>query len=399
MKLKSTFKVLTSNTLSSDDFKVLILLYQPLIGYLAYALYQVLYNLVNRQNYQSQTLTHQFLTDLLNERLDQIKEAKEKLEALNLLETYKDQDDYVYVVKSPLTPRGFLKDTILGQFLLSEIGEKNFQMITEHFKIQKLDLSSYEPTTKQFDDVFKFEPMENYKDEALYYGKKTNGGAKITYHLNYDAFVEQLPDRVKKPILMNWKTEDTIQKLYFVYQFTMEEMVDVYLSAVKPSGDIDLANLAFKAQSFYMNKKKELPVASETKLDDDKLKSIQYLKTVSPMKIIENYANPKSNYQLMATDTVLELLSRKQVEVGIINVLLMHILKYKEGILPHVSYLEKVLETWFKQGIATTEDAFELVLRGDFEKGTTTTKGSKKKKQNPKWVDEYLQELKEWGGE
>ena len=77
----------------------------------------------------------------------------------------------------------------------------------------------------------------------------------------------------------------------------------------------------------------------------------------------------------------------------------MHILKYKEGILPHVSYLEKVLETWFKQGIATTEDAFELVLRGDFEKGTTTTKGSKKKKQNPKWVDEYLQELKEWGGE
>ena len=54
-----------------------------------------------------------------------------------------------------------------------------------------------------------------------------------------------------------------------------------------------------------MNKKKELPVASETKLDDDKLKSIQYLKTVSPMKIIENYANPKSNYQLMATDTVL----------------------------------------------------------------------------------------------
>src|SRR5690606_27758728 len=111
----------------------------------------------------------------------------------------------------------------------------------------------------------------------------------ITYHLNYDAFIEHLPDRVKKPVLMNWKTEDTIQKLVFVYQFTLEEMVDVYLKTVQPNGDIDLSQLAFKAQSFYMNKKKDLPVVSETKLDDEKNTVLHYLKTVSPLRIIENY--------------------------------------------------------------------------------------------------------------
>src|SRR5690606_37811172 len=119
--------------------------------------------------------------------------------------------------------------------------------------------------------------------------------------------------------------------------------------------------------------------------------TIHYLKTVSPLRIIENYA--RLDYQLMATDTVLELLSRNQVESGIINVLLLHILKFKEGELPHISYLEKVLETWFKQGIRTTEDAYELVLKRQEE--VETKKVSKKKKQNPKWVDEYLEELKE----
>ena len=396
MKLRSTFKVLTSNTLSSDDFKVLVLLYQPLMGYLAYTLYQALYNLVNRQNYQSVALTHQFLSDLLNEKLEQITEAKNKLEALNLLETYEDSDNRIYVLKSPLTPRGFLKDTVLGQFLLTEIGQKNFAAITEHFKLEKIDLSQHQIISKQFDDVFKFVPMDHYKDDSTYYGKKTNGGAKITYHLNYDAFVEHLPDRVKKPVLMSFKTEDTIQKLVFVYQFTLDEMVDVYLKTVQPNGDIDLSQLAFKAQSYYVNKKKELPVVSETKQDDEKNITIHYLKTVSPMRIIENYA--KLDYQLMATDTVLELLSRNQAESGIINVLLLHILKYKEGELPHISYLEKVLETWFKKGIRTTEDAYELVLKRQ-EEEVKTKKVSKKKKQNPKWVDEYLEELKEWGGE
>src|SRR5690606_25800124 len=174
-------------------------------------------------------------------------------------------DNRIYVLKSPLTPRGFLKDTVLGQFLLTEIGQKNFAAITEHFKLEKIDLSEHKIISKQFDDVFKFVPMEHYKDDSTYYGKKTNGGAKITYHLNYDAFVEHLPDRVKKPVLMSFKTEDTIQKLVFVYQFTLDEMVDVYLKTVQPNGDIDLSQLAFKAQSYYVNKKKELPVVSETK--------------------------------------------------------------------------------------------------------------------------------------
>ena len=146
----------------------------------------------------------------------------------------------------------------------------------------------------------------------------------------------------------------------FVYQFSLDEIVDIYIKTVSPNGDIDLGNLSFKAQTYYQDKKKVLPVVSETKQLNGKESSINYLKTVSPMQILEKYA--KDDYQLMYTDTVMSLIERNQVEIGIINALLLHILKFKDGHLPHITYLEKVLETWLKKGIRTTEDAYHQVL-------------------------------------
>ncbi len=390
MKAKHTFSIITQSALSSDEWKVLGLLYQPLMGVLAFSLYHSFYHLLNQKNYQSEVFTHQFLSDLLNEKLDKLNEAKEKLEALNLLNSYQDQEHFVYQLKSPLTPRGFLKDTVLGQFLSTELGPKMFNQLTTLFKVDKVNLDGYQQITKNFDDVFNFVASDSYKDTTMYLGKRTNVGAKISDQLNYDAFVEKLPDRVKKPVLVSWNTKDTIQKLVFVYQLSMDEMVEVYLKTVQPNGDIDLGQLSFKAQAFYQDKKKDLPIVMDAKNLNGNGNQLHYLKTVSPIRIVENYA--KDDYQLMATDTVMQLLERNQVEVGIINALLLHILKYKEGQLPHISYLEKVLETWLKKGIRTTEDAYNEVLN---KENISIDNKPKSKKQNPEWVDAYLKELKE----
>lgn len=390
MKAKQTFSIITQSALSSDEWKVLGLLYQPLMGVLAFSLYHSFYHLLNQKNYQSEVFSHQFLSDLLNEKFDKLIEAKEKLEALNLLNSYQDQEHFVYQLKSPLTPRGFLKDTVLGQFLATELGPKMFNQLTALFKVDKVNLDGYQQITKNFDDVFNFVASDSYKDTTMYLGKRSNVGAKISDQLNYDAFVEKLPDRVKKPVLTYHHTKDMIQKLVFVYQLSMDEMVEVYLKTVQPNGEIDLGQLSFKAQTFYHDKKKDLPVVMDAKNLNGNGNQVHYLKTVSPIRIVENYA--KQDYQLMATDTVMQLLERNQVEVGIINALLLHILKYKEGQLPHISYLEKVLETWLKKGIRTTEDAYNEVLN---KENISVDSKPKSKKQNPEWVDAYLKELKE----
>jgi len=393
MKAKSTFNIISQCALSSDEWKVLGILYQPIIGVLSFSLYHTFYHLLNTKNYQSEVFTHQFLMDLLNAKADELKAAKEKLEAINLINTFEDGEHTVYQLKSPLSPRGFIQDTVLGQFLLTELGKKLYDQVTNLFKVEKIELTGYKEVTKNFDDVFNFIDSNHFYDSDVYLGKKSNLGARIKDQINYEAFVEKLPDRVKKPILMSRQTVDTIQKLVFVYQFSLDEIVDIYTKTVAPNGDIDLGNLSFKAQTYYQNKKKVLPVVSETKKLNGSESSINYLKSVSPMQIIEKYA--KSDYQLMHTDTVMQLLERNQVEVGIINALLLHILKFKQGELPHITYLEKVLETWLKKGIRTTEDAYHEVLnKSSYETQSQTTKKTTKAK-NPKWVDDYLEELKQ----
>jgi len=393
MKAKSTFNIISQCALSSDEWKVLGILYQPIIGVLSFSLYHTFYHLLNTKNYQSEVFTHQFLMDLLNVKAEELKASKEKLEAINLINTFEDGEHTVYQLKSPLSPRGFIQDTVLGQFLLTELGKKLYDQVTNLFKVEKIELTGYKEVTKNFDDVFNFIDSNHFYDSDVYLGKKSNLGARIKDQINYEAFVEKLPDRVKKPILMARQTVDTIQKLVFVYQFSLDEIVDIYTKTVAPNGDIDLGNLSFKAQTYYQNKKKVLPVVSETKQLKGSESSINYLKSVSPMQVIEKYA--KSDYQLMHTDTVMQLLERNQVEVGIINALLLHILKFKQGELPHISYLEKVLETWLKKGIRTTEDAYHEVLnKSSYETQSQTSKKTTKAK-NPKWVDDYLEELKQ----
>ncbi len=394
MKQKDTFRIITQAALSSDEWKVLGLLYQPLIGVLAFSLYHTFYHLLSQKNYQSEEFTNQFLLDLLNVKIDSLKEAKEKLEAINLLSTFKDQNKYVYQLKSPLTPRGFLKDTVLGQFLLSEIGPTMYKNLTNIFKVTPMDLTGYVESTKNFDDVFKFVSLDGPKDSSLYLGRKNNGGTKISEQIDYELFVESLPDRLKKKNVMDLKVQETIQKLVFIYQFTLDEMVKIYIDTVNDDGFIDASRLGLKASMYYQLKNKNAkPVVTNTVEPTSEDGFVKYLNEVSPIRILENYA--KNDYQFMATDTVMQLLERNQVEVGIINALLLHILKHKNGELPHISYLEKVLETWVSRGVKTTKDAYTMILNNDGPARKKKNTFTEQKENSPEWVQAYLKQLEE----
>lgn len=394
MKHKDTFRIMTQAALSSDEWKVLGLLYQPIIGVLAFSLYHTFYHLLSQKNYQSEEFTNQFLIDLLNVKIDSLKEAKERLEAINLLSSFKDQNKYVYQLKSPLSPRGFLKDTVLGQFLLSEIGPSMYKNLTNIFKVNPVDLTGYVESTKNFDDVFKFESLDQPKDSSMYLGRKNNSGTKISNQIDYELFLEHLPDRFKKGNVMDLKVQDTIQKLVFIYQFSLDEMIKIYCDTVNDDGFIDTSRLSLKASMFYqVNNKLAKPVVKNSVEPNGVDEFVKYLNEVSPIRILEKYA--KNDYQMMNTDTVMQLLERNQVEVGMINALLLHILKYKNGDLPNITYLEKVLETWMSRGVKTTKDAYIMILNNDQPVRKQKQTFKDQKENSPDWVQAYLKQLED----
>ncbi|TNF08699.1 MAG: hypothetical protein EP317_02570 [Bacillota bacterium] len=382
MKNSSTFSIFSQTDLSAADFKVLALLYQPLLGLEGHALYTTFYQLINKTGRIA--YTHQELFDLLNLKNVDFLKTRNKLEALNLLVVSQKEDAYLYTMKAPLTAKQFLVDTVFGSYLQSEIGEKNMTMLTSLFKIELPNDEGFVNITKSFDEMYEFKSLNLLNVGYPLQGRIQNGGSHINYKFNYEAFIEHLPERLKTSQLLTDKFKDTITKIAFVYQFDVSDLVQIYEQAAKSKQNVNFAQLNLKARQHYEQKHKLLTI----KQKDMPIPTL--FDQVAPQVIIQKYA--KTDQQGIALATATQLLERNPVEPGIINVILMLILKHKDGILPNYNYLEKVLLDWMNKGVQTTEDAlnYSTNLENQWE---TKQKSQKQTVSKPDWLDDYITDL------
>ena len=386
MKNSSYFNIQSQTDLSAADFKVLALLYQPLMGLEAHALYTTFYQLTNKTN--RNRYTHAELFDLLNVKQTDFLKMRHKLEALNLLVVYHREDDYIYQMKAPLTAKSFLVDTIFGSYLQSEIGEKNVNLLTEMFKMDIASLDGYENITKSFDELYEFKSMNLLSVSHPLQGRQSNGGSHLNYKFNYEAFVEHLPERLKTSQLLTDKFKEQINKIAFVYQYDVLDMVSIYEAAARSNRMATFAQINLKAKQYYEEKHQLLTVKK-------KETTPQMLDQAAPQVIIQKYA--KTDQQGLALQTATQLLERNAVEPGIINVILILVLKHKDGILPNINYMEKVLHDWLNKGVQTTEDAIRhsAKLETQYE---TKKKSERVSVKEPDWMDEYIEELAKMEG-
>ena len=177
MKNSATFRIHIQSDLSSGDFKSLALLYQPLLGMDAHGLYITFYQLINQTG--RQIFSHQELFDFLNIKQTVFLNMRHKLEALNLIQTFQKNDDFIYMMKTPLSAKQFLTDTVFGSYLQSEIGEKNLNILAEMFKKDQPNLEDYDNQTKAFDALYEFKSLNLLKLDYDLQGRKQNGGSQL----------------------------------------------------------------------------------------------------------------------------------------------------------------------------------------------------------------------------
>ncbi len=384
MRNNSNFRLYMQSDLSTSDFKVLSLLYQPLLGMESYALYTTFYQMIHQTKIES--LTHQVLFDLLDLKQTNFLKMRHKLEALNLLETYQLENEFIYLLKTPLTAKQFLADTVFGSYLQSEIGDKNLNVLIEMFKKEIPNTEGYQNISKPFDALYEFKQLNLLKVDDQLEGRMQNQGLLIESQFDFNGFVEALPDRLKTSTLLNRKLRETIEKIAFVYQYDVLDMVEVYKKASESKQNMNYQVLNFKARQYFEKKNQVLSIKEKTNSEVD------LIEKATPYEIISKFA--KVDQQGIALSTAFQLLERNQVDPGIVNVILMLVLKHKDGILPHINYLEKVLNDWLNKGVLTTEDAIEHAskLEGSFEQ-------KKEKKVNktaePDWMDDYVRKIAE----
>ena len=83
-----TYTVINRSIITEQDKRIVAMLYQPIMGYVATSLYYTLISNLLEQEIMSDDLTHHHLMSTMQLKLEDIVIARERLEAIGLLKTY-----------------------------------------------------------------------------------------------------------------------------------------------------------------------------------------------------------------------------------------------------------------------------------------------------------------------
>lgn len=357
------FNIYSSFTLSNDDVAVISLLYTPLMGSDALMLYMGFNSLLERNNLKSEELIHQDFLDIYSLSALNFTKARIKLEGIGLLISYETSDkNYVYVLCPPLTAKNFIKDATLGLYLYSKIRRETFDYLYNHFKIEKLDKNKYVNITKSFDEVYTSQITNEITFDKFKYilGKKPNKNIRIKdYKFDFDIFVKGInQDFLDTGVTKNFKEQ--VCNLAFVYGFDEYEMISLYQDSINKSGVYDYRLLKTKANNLFIYKRNmkapKLIEKDENLVSNDDLTS--YLEKTSADVLLDDIV---PNYPEKYLQTINDIYANIDLPRGVLNCMIIKVLKEKGGDLPSLNYFKKMSETWIKDNVFTTVDAIKYV--------------------------------------
>lgn len=394
MELLDQITIYASTTLNLDDVNVITLLYAPLIESDAYKLYMTLQSLLNRSSLTSQTLLHKEILDITGMNSDRFASSRLKLEAIGLLSTYKRESEYIFLLKSPLTAKGFLSDGVLGMYLYSTIGDAEFRRIQKLFQIPKVDKSNYTEITASFDDVYQSVEEVDIKQDDFIMDRRINTGIKIkNYDFNFSLFEAGIAATFLEGKRITKRFKDFIINIAYAYGFTEEQMQEIYNKSLNNSGHFDYTLCSRGAREKYASiHEKSLPTLKAR--EENVMSELEEMFQTLPAKtLIETSTGAK-----VALGTDIEKVNKLYQEYSelprsVINVCVVYAIKKCDGVVPVYTYFDTILKDWISKGIITFELAQEITSK-DSNKGTKT-KGRKTKSEDPEWLKNYVNKFED----
>lgn len=385
----SQITVYASTTLNSDDVNVITLLYAPLIEADAYKMYMTLHSLLNRTSLQSQTLHQKELLDILGLNPNSFGEARLKLEAIGLLNTYKCNNEYMFLLKSPLTAKGFLSDGVLGMYLYSLLGDTEFKRIQKLFQIKTVDKTGYDEITASFDDVFKSVEEIKISNEEFIIDRRFNAGIKIkNYDFDFNLFSSGIASTFLEGKRITKKFQTFITNIAYAYGFTEAEMQEIYNKSLNSSGNFDYTLCSKKSREKYAEThERKLPLLGV--VDEVERSELEELFSRLPAKNIIETSTGNKVASSIDIDKIQQLYQEYDtLPRSVINMCVIYAIKKCEAV-PAYSYFDTILKDWIKKEIVTFDLAVkEVSIR---EKAAAKKKGSK----DPNWLKEYVKNFEE----
>lgn len=390
---------ITKISLSGEDYFVLSQMYLPLIGMDSFSLYIALNNMHSKES--SNPILASKLLDLLNmSNVGLLENAFYKLEGIGLVKRYVSErtSGYYFEMQAPLDAKSFLNNSLLKNYLFSQIGEVQLKNLKN--MVLKNKVAGYKEISKRFDEIYKTgEKKSNAYVDSLKRDLKDNIRVKND-KFDYTIFKLMFDSEFLDPAVLDDETfEQEILRISYQYQLNEKEMYEAVFKTITIGNDLKFTDISKNAGYIYQNKKIEKPLIFEAKeavdynpqMSDDLKMMINHFETISPAELLAELSGGKAalseikDFEKVALETGLP--------DSVINVLITYIVYNKEGEIPSYSYIEKIAKTWLRAKINTTAKAIEYINKPVEKKASKQYK--KSEKTNPEWVNSYMNSMKE----
>ncbi len=396
--------VVNKSMLNEYDKIVLNMLYMPIIGNTAVTLYNLLYSELKASNFVSPELTHHHLMTNLGDSLENIKEARIKLEGIGLMKTFVKEgsiNSYVYELYSPLSVNEFFNHPIFNMVLYNNVGKEEYLRIKSYFKVPSINLNNYIDITSPFDMTFKSKNYSNFElineDEIVNKNKRNIEYEQI---FDFDALLSSMPKCLLNEKALTKSIKELITNLAFLYNLDPLTMSDIVKVSLNEKGLIEKEELKNNTRKYYeFNNDGRLP-SLIFKNQPDYLRSPSGDNTLKGriIKVFEStkpYDFLKSKYKgVRPTERDMKILEMLVVDLklnpAVCNVLIDYILKTQNNRLVK-SYVEVVAGEWKRAGLETAKEAMSYAEKSHKKlKKTIVTKSTKKEETTPDWFNKNL---------
>ncbi len=394
--------IVKNNTVLNNETRlVLIKLYQPIIGSVAINLYFTLWSNLDSSQIISTVYTHHNLMASMRIKLDDILEAREKLEAIGLLKTYLKKgsiNNYIYELYSPLDPYDFFDNPILATILESNIGKREYKKTIEIFTIPNIDLKDYEDVSVNFSSTFEITDslnVENVNDIR----KVKKVDLIVDEKISLNSLLQLIPDDILNHKTITKDVKNLIYNLSFIYNFKEDELSELISNSVNEKKMIDKDLLRSNCHNYYsfehsnsspsMIYKKEPEYLRKQVSDTSRRsKQIYTFETTSPYDYLTGKnkgGNPTKSDLLLIENLMIDY----ELTPGVVNVLIDYVLRINDNKLTK-NFVLKIASQWKRSNIKTVEEAMNICKKENKVKKQVKVKVTEKK---PNWFDQNIDEV------
>ncbi|KID42103.1 DnaD domain protein [Fructilactobacillus fructivorans] len=364
---KSDFEVYRKRPISNVERHYIDLLYMPIIGKNAYALYNFLW-LVD----DSRHVNFELMSDLGIDAKE-LQDALMKLEGTGLLKTYLDHSDemglYKYDVVTPLEPDLFFNDSLLSLLLLEMVGEDRYLQLSDQMLPKQLDFSDLDDQTHNFLQVFSVnnnrvnnQPnvIKKVKDKTSQVEDQSNDKLqndqfdfKLLLNILDNSFVETESIKKYETLLSN------TNRLYGISEIEMAQYVEKASNLVNNRFDPQKFKILVSRRN-QMNVKNSNDRSNQTAeavkgksdLSSQEQQLAQIAETSAPVDFLDSLKNEKGGFTTSAEERILsELVNRNTLSNGAINMLVYHILIDEEKPTINKNLIDTIANDWSQRKI------------------------------------------------